>query len=108
MQRQIINGVPYFTDAQSRLFTWDAEAQPQHLGTFEPTNPKSTAAATTATIRFNDNHLAKLTDRLQGWRAKQNARSRKPGAGADSSKDAAGGGNRLSQADGEEGAEVDE
>ena len=104
MQRQIVNGVPYFTDAQNRLFTWDAEAQPQHIGSFVPSTPKSTAAATTAPVQFNDNHLAKLTDRLQGWRAKQHARSRKPGA---SDSNAASGGNSGSKADGETDSEGD-
>lgn len=105
MQRQIINGVPYFTDAQNRLYTWDTEAQPQHIGSFEPAKSKS--ATEVISIQFNDNHLTKLTDRLQGWRTKQNARSRKSG-GTGAAAAAASGGNRSSQADGETDSEGDE
>lgn len=71
MQRQIIHGVPYFTDAFNRLFTWDTEAQPQLIGTFQPA---------THTITYTDNHIAQLTQRLQTWRGAQSNRLRKPTA----------------------------
>lgn len=69
MQRQIIHGVPYFTDTLNRLFTWDAEAQPYPIGTYSPT---------TNTITYTDNHIAQLSQRLQTWRTNQHARLRKP------------------------------
>jgi hypothetical protein len=68
MQRQIINGVPYFTDNQNRLFTWDTEAQPQHIGAYNPT---------TGAVTYEPNHLANLATRLQVWREKQQPRDRK-------------------------------
>jgi len=79
MQRQIIHGVPYFTDALNRLFTWDTETQPHPIGTYD-SNSK--------TIAYTDNHIAQLSQRLQTWRTNQNARPRKPTAtssGGDSS-----------------------
>jgi hypothetical protein len=88
MQRQIIHGVPYFTDALNRLFTWDAEAQPQPIGTYHPT---------TNTITYADNHLAQLSHRLQTWRANQSARLRKPTASS--------GGDAGRQANGETNSE---
>ena len=76
MQRQIIHGVPYFTDTLNRLFTWDTETQPQPIGTYSPA---------TNTITYTDNHIAQLSQRLQTWRTNQTARLRKPSAsGGDS------------------------
>lgn len=69
MQRTIIHGVPYFTDALNRLFTWDSEAQPHPIGAFNQT---------TNTITYTDNHLTQLSQRLQTWRGAQTARLRKP------------------------------
>lgn len=91
MQRQIIHGVPYFTDALHRLFTWDAEAPPHPIGTYNPT---------TNTITYTDNHLAQLSQRLQTWRANQTARLRKPSASS--------GGDSGSQANGQENPEDDD
>jgi hypothetical protein len=68
MQRVITNGVPYFTDNQNRLFTWDTEAQPQHIGAHNPT---------TGAVTYEPNHLANLATRLQVWREKQQPRDRK-------------------------------
>jgi hypothetical protein len=68
MQRQIINGVPYFTDNQNRLFTWDTEAQPQLIGAYNPT---------TGVVTYESNHLDSLTTRLKVWREKQQPRDRK-------------------------------
>ena len=98
MQRQIVHGVPYFTDAANRLFTWDTEAAPQHIGTYHPD---------TGTVSFTDGHLTKLSGRLQSWRAKQHPRPRKPGAttaaAASNSR-----GNTRDKADGEEDSDADE
>lgn len=89
MQRTIIHGVPYFTDALNRLFTWDTEAQPQHIGTYQPI---------TNTITYADNHLTQLSHRLQTWRASQTARLRKPTA---SGGDSRGKGDRETDSEGE-------
>lgn len=69
MQRQIIHGVPYFTNALNQLFTWDSEAAPHPVGSYNPD---------TNTITYTDNHLAQLSQRLQTWRGAQSARLRKP------------------------------
>ncbi len=68
MQRQIIHGVPYFVDNQNRLFTWDTEADPQHIGSYDPT---------TGNAIFAEDHLGKLAGRLCDWRSKQSIRARK-------------------------------
>lgn len=68
MERVIANGVPYFTDKQTRLYTWDTEATPQLIGTYNPTAD---------TVAYESNHLDKLTERLQDWRTKQQPRDRK-------------------------------
>ena len=68
MQRVIANGVPYFTDNQNRLFTWDTEATPQLIGTHNPTD---------GTVSYESNHLDSLAVRLQVWREKQQPRDRK-------------------------------
>ena len=71
MQRQIIHGVPYFTNALNQLFTWDSEAPPHPIGSYN---------SATNTIAYTDNHLAQLSQRLQTWRGAQSARLRKPAA----------------------------
>jgi hypothetical protein len=68
MERHIVNGVPYFTDNQNRLYTWDTEAQPQIIGAYNPT---------TDTVTYEPNHLDKLAERLEDWRSKQQPRDRK-------------------------------
>ena len=80
MQRVITNGVPYFTDNQNRLFTWDTEAQPQHIGAHNPT---------TGAVTYEPNHLANLATRLQVWREKQQPRDRKAANGGRNSRGAA-------------------
>ncbi len=92
MQRQIIHGVPYFTDALNRLFTWDSEAPPHPVGSYDPA---------TNTVTYADNHLAQLSQRLQTWRASQNVRLRKPPA-------AASGGDSGRKANGQENSEDEE
>lgn len=72
MNRLIANGVPYYVDASSRLFTWDTEAEPQPIGTYD---------AATGQVTYANDHLVKLGARLQEWRGKQQHRPRKaPGA----------------------------
>jgi hypothetical protein len=69
MQRQLIHGVPYFVNAQNKLYTWDTEAEPQHIGTYNPS---------TDTISYVADIQSKLAGRLQSWREQQNPRPRKP------------------------------
>lgn len=68
MNRVISNGVPYYVDATNRLFTWDTEAEPQPIGTYDPT---------TGQVSYAADHLSKLSSRLQEWRSKQQHRPRK-------------------------------
>lgn len=68
MQRMILHGVPYFVDVQNRLFTWDTETDPQHIGQYNPTSD---------TIVYTENYFIQLNGRLQDWRSKQQPRLRK-------------------------------
>ena len=68
MQRQIIDGVPYFVDGANKLYTWENESIPQHIGTYDPK---------TKTVAFEPNHLTGLADKLIRWRENQTARIRK-------------------------------
>ena len=43
-------GVPYYIDAANCLFTWDTEAEPQPIGTYDPT---------TGQVSYAADHLAK-------------------------------------------------
>jgi len=71
MQRQIVHGVPYFTDAANKLYIWDAEQPAYSIGTYDPIKK---------TVEYESNHRIGLKDRLAAWRSKQVARSRKPQA----------------------------
>ncbi len=66
MQRQIIQGVPYFTDKSNKVYTWDLDSEPILIGTYDGKS-----------VTFSENHIAKLTDRLKIWRAAQVGRPRK-------------------------------
>jgi hypothetical protein len=80
MQRQIIQGIPYFVDKKNNLYTWDLEAEPQLIGTYN---------AESNSVTFAENHLSKLTDRLQAWRAAQVSRPRKsPGTASNGRRNA--------------------
>ncbi len=68
MQRQIIQGVPYFTDKSNKVYTWDLESEPILIGTYN---------AESNSVTFTENHLTKLADRLKVWRANQVGRPRK-------------------------------
>jgi hypothetical protein len=68
MQREIINGVPYFIDGQSKLYTWEIESTPQHIGVYK---------STTQSIEYTEGFLEKLEGKLQSWRSKQEPRARK-------------------------------
>lgn len=79
MQRQIIHGVPYFTDVQNRLYTWEPEGSPSHIGTYDPVKKS---------VDFLPNHQAMLEEKLATWRRTQHTRSRKPAATASADADA--------------------
>lgn len=87
MQRQTIHGVPYFIDSSKRLYVWDTEATPAHIGSYD---------SATDTITFLPSAHGALGDRLQHWRSKQSARPRKPNAAAAAT--ASGGGHSDSAA----------
>ena len=87
MQRQIVDGIPYFLDKYNGVFLWDSEAAPYRLGTYDPR---------TKHVTYTDGVVDGLTDRLSSWRTKQLPRPRKP-AGA-SVRGTKGRGNRSKQA----------
>lgn len=87
MQRQIVDGIPYFLDKQNGVFVWDSEAAPYRLGTYDPKAKH---------VTYHDGIIDGLADRLSSWRAKQLSRPRKP-AGA-SVRGTKGRGNRSKQA----------
>ena len=68
MQRQIVDGVPYFLDKHNAVFLWDSETAPYRLGTY---NPK------TKHVTYDHGIIDGLADRLSTWRSKQVARPRK-------------------------------
>ena len=72
MQRQIVDGIPYFLDKHNGVYLWDSEAAPYRLGTYD---------TTTRHVVYNDGVVDGLTDRLSSWRSKQVARPRKPAGG---------------------------
>jgi hypothetical protein len=94
MQRQIIDGIPYYIDSQNRVYNWDTEASPQHIGTYDAASKRLT---------FLDNHLTPLADRLQEWRAVQQPRFRKQAK--DSATNSTSGGNSNSSAASTENSE---
>jgi hypothetical protein len=68
MQRQIINGVPYFVDKAMRLYTWETEREPQCIGTY---NGESN------TIQFTEGYIGQLGEGLARWRQGIQSRVRK-------------------------------
>jgi len=67
MQKEFINGVPYFTD-KGALYLCD-ETNATRIGTYADQN-----------ITYNENHIETLKERLATWRAEQVSRVRKPTA----------------------------
>jgi len=68
MQRQLLDGIPYFLDKHNTIYAWDSEAAPYRLGSYDPK---------TKHITYDDGIIDGLTDRLSSWRAKQFPRPRK-------------------------------
>ena len=65
MQRQIINGVPYYIDSAKKLYTFTDE--PNHIGKFSD-----------GLVTINPASYESLNEKLAEWRQSQNARVRKP------------------------------
>lgn len=63
MQKQIIHGIPYFTDKE-KLYLWDGSATP--IGTYVGDS-----------ITFTPNLLEHLSEKLSQWRTEQQPRIRK-------------------------------
>jgi hypothetical protein len=68
MQRQIIHGVPYFTDAANNLYLWSTEQSATCIGSYDPA---------TQAITFQQDHLTTIKDQLTAWRSSQTIRARK-------------------------------
>lgn len=70
MQRQIIHGIPFFVDAQKRIYTWETDpgCKPQHIG----------SVTAEGEITFVRNHISALSGKLTEWRSTQKPRPRKP------------------------------
>lgn len=97
MQRQIVDGIPYFLDKHNTVFLWDSEAAPYRLGSYDPKAKH---------VTYDDGVVNGLTDRLSAWRSKQNSRPRKP-AGT-SVRGTKGRGNRGKQATSTEDSDGEE
>jgi len=67
MQKEFINGVPYYLD-KGTVYTAD-ENNSTLIGNY-----------TEKRLEFHANHLEKLKDRLKAWRSEQISRVRKPTA----------------------------
>lgn len=65
MQKEFINGVPYFTE-KGTLYTYN-ESNPVCIGKYDKT-----------TINYHENHISNLQEHLITWRAEQQSRVRKP------------------------------
>jgi hypothetical protein len=65
MQRQIINGIPYYTDSSNKIYTFTEE--PAHIGQLAE-----------GIVTINPSCYESLDRKLKEWRESQSARSRKP------------------------------
>jgi len=65
MQRQIINGVPYYIDSANKIYTYTDE--PSVIGEF-----------TDGLLTINQAAYESLNAKLTEWRNAQSARTRKP------------------------------
>jgi hypothetical protein len=65
MQRQIINGIPYYIDSSNKIYTFTEE--PAHIGQF-----------TEGILTINPSSYESLDRKLKDWRESQSARTRKP------------------------------
>jgi len=67
MQKEFINGVPYYID-KGTIYLAD-DTNPVQIGTYTETR-----------LEFHANHLQKLQEHLTAWRNEQKSRVRKPTA----------------------------
>ena len=65
MQRQIINGIPYYVDSSNKIYTFTEE--PSHIGQLAE-----------GIVTINPSSYESLDRKLKEWRESQSARSRKP------------------------------
>ena len=65
MQKEFINGVPYFIE-KGTVYLAD-DSTPTNIGTY-----------TEKRLTYHENHLEKLQERLTAWRSEQCSRIRKP------------------------------
>ena len=71
MQCEILGGVPYFINAENRLFYWSADKKHSfEVGAYDPATQRITYKPQT------DAERAQLAEILSSWRAEQVPRSR--------------------------------
>lgn len=69
MQRQIVDGVPYFIDKQNAVYLWNTETTPPtRIGSYLPTK----------SVQLESGLTSKLQGKLEQWRATQQPRPRRP------------------------------
>ena len=70
MQRQIVDGVPYFIDKQNTVYLWDTQTTtPTRIGTYSPT---------TKSVSLQSDLQTKLSGKLEQWRSNTQPRLRRP------------------------------
>jgi hypothetical protein len=80
MQREILDGIPFWTDKDGNFYYYDASA-----GAIPKALKLGTKAAD-GSIKFVDNYRELLDPSLAAYRASLSTRSRKPAATASASK----------------------
>jgi hypothetical protein len=97
MQRQIVDGVPYFIDKQNAVYLWNTEAStPTRIGSYLPT---------TKSVQLESGLTSKLHGKLEQWRAAQQPRPRCPAGAEKTSKRGRNAG--KNEADESEGSDSD-
>ena len=97
MQRQIVDGVPYFIDKQNTVYLWNTETTPPtRIGSYIPT---------TKSVQLESGLTSKLNGKLEQWRAAQQPRPRRPAGAEKTSKRGRNAG--KNEADESEGSDSD-
>jgi hypothetical protein len=97
MQRQIVDGVPYFIDKQNAVYLWDTETStPARIGSYN---------STTKSLQLEPNLTSKFHGKLELWRAIQQSRPRRPAGTEKTSKRGRNAG--KNEADESEGSDSD-
>jgi len=68
MQREIMNGIPYFIDGKGGLYTWDPK-NPVRIGTYNPDTKQPI---------IEPKCRSELESLVEQWRSEQIPRKRKP------------------------------